>query len=334
MKKINLYIFLSFVLMIISSCATSSKIKGVDVMPPQEGAKNEMVKQSVELNLNISVEKQKYVLGEPVYLLAELINESNQSLKLNKHLRPGDGSLEIMIRDSKKEATEFVPLEEADIDMSSRAELRPGQSFAAEFQIFFGGHGWSFPKAGVYQIKASYKSNLDNKTYVEVESKPIKIEIADKSSQLQKELVSGSRMSYQSGLFLTWGSGDHLTKGHSMLQKLLESGDSQQLGNYINLAFGKSFSDSFMDYRSKSKEARPADYKRALEYLDKVNVRYLPRYLKVQFHLAKIRCSYNHQEQNGDLAMRHFDALDKLIGDEVAYEALYEKIIEMKGRVK
>ena len=72
----------------------------------------------------------------------------------------------------------------------------------------------------------------------------------------------------------------------------------------------------------------------ALEYLDKVNVRYLPRYLKVQFHLAKIRCSYNHQEQNGDLAMRHFDALDKLIGDEVAYEALYEKIIEMKGRVK
>ncbi len=331
MKSAILYLPTLLLFTICISCSTA-KLSTENIMSPEQGRKSAIVTETQDLEISLTTDKDSYEVGEPIYVTAYLKNTSDKTIKVFKYLRPGEGGLELEIRPVEGKNFQYIPLEEADHDKTSKINLRPNQEIGEAFPIFFGGHGWSFTQNGVHEISGTYMTKHEDGQFLSVTAKPIKIDVIDNENKVISSLVSGSKASYQSGLFMTWQAGDHLTDGKRMLDQVLKLNTKSALNNYINLAMGKSYSDHFMDYRSKY--PRQANYDLAKRYLNSVNLNALPKYLQIQYHLAMIKCNYNHKIQNKDVTIKHFDAIEKLVKRDVAYKSIMRQVNEMRERVK
>lgn len=320
---------LSLLILLTTSC-TSSRLNQEDVMPPEQGKRQANVKRTNDLVLTLTTEKESYRIGEPIYITATLKNRSNQNLQVFRYLRPGEGALEISIQNTESKAFKFIPLEEADHDKSARTTLGSNQEISDAFPVFFGGHGWSFSKSGTYSLSATYRTKSSSSTYIYTVSTPLSIKIVGQSNEAISAMMSGSKASYQSGLFMTWQAGDHLTKGQAVLEDVLKT--KTPLTNYINLAFGKSYSEPFTDYRIPA--TRPADYELAEKYLSRVRVKELPTYLKIQYHLAYIRCNYNQKVRNKKITLEHFAQIETIAKNKPAYNGLMDRVKKMRSRVE
>src|SRR5688500_15257208 len=128
--------------------------------PQQGGADRDKAKppgtvvKSPDLRLQTSVERDSYVLGEPVYLLLRLENTGAQTQRVFGGLDPTDGAVEILVSGGDRREQHFVPLVEADHDESIMVELSPGRPLGAVAPIFFGANGWTFPSTGTYTVTA------------------------------------------------------------------------------------------------------------------------------------------------------------------------------------
>ncbi len=301
-------------------------------MPPEQGKKPATTQNTNALELKLTTEKETYIVGEPVYVSAYLKNTSKKGINVFRFLEPGEGALELEIIKNDEKRTSFIPLEEADHDKTSKITLKPNQEIGEAFPVFFGGKGWSFPKNGIYKLRATYKTKQAEGIYISTTSNTLIIKVTNERNPQVDHLVSGSKSSYQSGLFMTWLSGDHLTNGKEILNSILKSKQETDLNNYINLAFGKSLSEPFMDYRNK--KPREANYKTARSYLDQVDANRLPKYLQIQYHLASAKCNYNNVVKNKEKTLEHLTQIEFIISNDIAYTNLNSRIKEMKARVQ
>ncbi len=324
MKYLTIRIAIILITALMLSCNSSTSEKNTKKRAAQEI--------SSDLKFKMSTDKTAYEIGEPVYATVHLKNNSKNTINIFGLLNHRDGALQINIKPDNKKSYLFVPLSEADHDHTAMIELKPGESIAEAFPIFFGGNKWSFPKNGTYEITATYKTIIKKGTISSVNSNKINLNISVNKNEVLSKILSGNKASYESGLFMTWQAGDHLTKGQNLLKQVLASSPKTNLNNYINLAFGKCFSEPFMYYRLK--EPRKADYFFAEKYLDKVEVTTLPKYLKIQYHLARIRCNYNQSIRNKKMTLDHFSQLKPLISNDIAYQRIGKRIKKMRQRIK
>jgi hypothetical protein len=244
------------------------------------------------LELKATADKEAYALGEPVYLNVRLRNISPSPMRILKRLRPDYGltTIRIVAPDGRSEG--FVPLGVVDSDAVPE-NLPPGAELGSVFPIFFGANGWTFPQPGRYRVDVQYQSarpRVDAATpldRVRVRSTPITITVASVDSEAGTFLIGAGRASNEAGKFLVWQSGDHLRRGIAQLEDLIQRFPQSIIADYARLMLGLSLSRSFKDYSID--RLRPPDHQKSLAYLGQVSDDTVPRYLRVQKHLALAR---------------------------------------------
>jgi len=178
------------------------------------GAKREPVS---GLRLSIRVPKTTYIVGEPIYLTAELKNAGAKSVDHFGNLDPADSFLnvEIAAGDGK-----YAPYRPATWRCLRRkpSNLEPGGVKTAAFPIFFGAQGWTFTKAGMYKIRADCAGVLvDGKFGDRALSNTLTITIQNTSTAKR---VRPRAMRHDVGLYLYFQGAAHLEKAEKELEKL------------------------------------------------------------------------------------------------------------------
>lgn len=239
--------------------------------------------QAPAVRLFIESERPSFTLGEPVYLIARLRNESGTSVRLIPLLNPSDGLLVVTLTGPRGERLGFVPLSVRDTDLGP-VELAPGGQIAASFPVFFGAQGWTFRTPGTYVAKARFTIHDGSGRPRVISSDSVAIRVGDQPAAAAVMLMNEGEASTQAGKFLLWSGGDHLLQGTRLLGALAERFGTAPAVDHVRLAFGRSLARPFKDY---SKGAvRPANYVRAIEELLRVRDEMLPSYLRVQKYLA------------------------------------------------
>jgi hypothetical protein len=162
--------------------------------------------------------------------------------------------------------------------------LKPGEVTADVVPIFYGARGWTFPEPGAYTITAGFKP-IGKKQAMNM-AKPLTLTVGTDTagSLVVKEGLTGE----EAGKFLLWQSGDHLRKGIELLENITEKYPDSIISDYAGFALGKSLNRHFKDFSTK--KIRLPDYKKSLEYLQKVRSDKLPLYLWIQYNLVRTRC--------------------------------------------
>jgi len=267
------------------------------------------------LKLEASVDKSRYVVGEPIYLTVILKNAGASSVNVPEALNPQFGSIGIKINDPEGKDSSFVPLVVLDSD-ALPTPLLPGQVRGEVFPIFFGGSGWTFPAVGQYRVEARY--GLPGGKEVTAESVALEI-VADAAGGT---LIAPGRASGEAGRFLTWEAGDHLRAGIALLEGLLQKHPGSPVANYVYFALGKSQTRFFRDYPAE--KVRGPNYDKARQYLSKVNAAALPPYLRVQYEISQARTDL--ATGNAELARLRLVESDKMIKERPELHVLQESV--------
>jgi hypothetical protein len=280
---------------------------------------------SGSLSFTASVDKVRYVLGEPVFLTVRLLNTSAVPVSVPKYLDAGEGIIVVRITTPKRKTFGYMPLTLIDSDMPM-VTLKPREATADVVPIFYGARGWTFPEPGTYTITAGFKPI--GKKQVVNKAKPLTLTVGTDTAGalVVKEGLTGD----EAGKFLLWQSGDHLRKGIALLENITEKYPDSIISDYAGFALGKSLNRHFKNFSSK--KIRLPDYKRSLEYLKKVRADKLPLYLRIQYNLARAKChvELNESEQFTEL----INQTRKLMTDRPELLRFEEHIIRLTRRLR
>lgn len=235
------------------------------------------------LQLTLQAERPVVELGEPVYVTARITNHGSEPIALRPLLDPRDGELEISVRDPAGEGVGYMPLAVRDNGVEP-APLAPRAQIAKTIPIFFGATGWVFKAPGKYTVRAAFESHGGEGRRVQLEAPPITIEVREGGAAI-RGLVAGDEASLQAGRFLEWRSGDQLTEGRSLLERISRENPESALATHYRLAEARSWARPFKDYRVG--RVRPADPQRALTELERVRDDLLPAALVTEKRLTQ-----------------------------------------------
>lgn len=245
-----------------------------------------MAQNAPSFRLSLDVGDSTFELGEPVHASLVLTNEGEDSVTVFQNLYPEVGVAGIEIGGASGEARIFVPLSIDDVD-DQPEPLESGAFATAVFPIFYGANGWTFAAAGRYRLTAFYEHPSVGGGEKLV-SETVTITIEPDPSGAAADLMQGEGARDEAALFLVWEGGDHLRKGISDLETLIESYPGSGAADHARLALGTSLSKSFRDYSIG--KVREPDYARALGYLEAVDETRFKGYPGVQQSLSRARC--------------------------------------------
>ncbi len=279
------------------------------------------------LELIAEVEKQSFVLGEPVYLSVQLRYTGHTAVTVARVLHPQAGTVGVQITSPENEAVTFSSLFYADVT-APQSTIGQGEAITAVFPIFFGAQGWTFSKPGHYQISATYYDS-ERKNAKPVQSNSVNLTVS-KENGAGTLLMNESIESREAGKLFLWRQGDHLRAGMAHLSQIIQKHPESPISDYANLALGSNLAQPFRDYAAK--KIRQPDYAAALAYLQKVRSSQLPRYLKIQKNLDQARCLFGTGDtaSAGDL-LRDAQALSE---GRMEYQPLLEKSLRLQPNFK
>lgn len=286
------------------------------------------------LRLALRTEKPEYEIGEPVYAIIVLTNDSQRARRVFGRLRPEDEAVAIRIVGGSGEDRLFRPLGYSDNDYSAWVDLGPGEQVGATAPIFFGSDGWTFTEEGRYQLTATYTTTGDGSRQ-QVRSGPFTLSIAageefvgegDGAGAL---LTAGDSASLEAGKFLTWQSGDHLVAGRQLLNDVLSRWPESRVASHAAFALGRSWSEPFMDYRSN--EVRPPNCQRARALLESVDRDVLGKQARTLVEIALARCAAVQDDYRR--ALLHLDRGREIAGEAPELAGLRARIDEYAGNL-
>ena len=194
--------------------------------------------QAPAVRLFLESERPSFTLGEPVYLIARLRNESGTSARLIPLLNPSDGLLVVTLTGPRGERLGFVPLSVRDND-TGPIDLAPGAQIAASFPVFFGAQGWTLRTPGTYIAKARFTIHDGSGRPRVIGSDSVAIRVGDQPAAAAAMLMNEGEASRQAGKFLLWFGGDHLAQGTGLLAALADRFGTAPVVDHIRLAFGR-----------------------------------------------------------------------------------------------
>lgn len=238
-----------------------------------------------KVDLKLFTDKSEYLLGEPVIVYIQLINSGNESVSVIDQIDPKYGHIDFYIKRESQEEILFRPYTVVD-SIIHTSILEPGKSITEGSKIFYGGNGWTFESAGKYHIRSLYKGIIENLAE-SIDSNVIEINVLPPKNEQEKEQVN-LIMGKEQGKFLLFESGDHLTDGISLLQKLVNQFPQSQLANYANFALGKNFAIDFKDFQTG--RIRKAEIEKSIVHLNKTKDKEIGSYFKKEtfFTLADL----------------------------------------------
>lgn len=235
------------------------------------------------LRLSLELASPSTILGEPVYVLTRLRNESPEPVTGAVEPTPEAGSLRIEIRRPDGRRIDFLPLVYED-DLYPPAPLPPHRERAAEVPIFYGGGGWTFDVPGTYEVRAVYRS--PNRRFG-LEAEPLEVVVA-KGDSASRELFADPEAADEAGRFLVWQGGEHLRKGIALLKAIVAQHPGSPLAAHARVALAISSSRDFADYTVG--RLRPAECWNTLHYLEGPPTDRVPASLRLRRTLAEARC--------------------------------------------
>lgn len=295
------------------------------VASPRNAAKPAVVVPANQLALSIVAERDHYLVGEPVYVAVTLRNTGGQSERVIGTLQPEDGAVDFVITAADGSRRRFVPLGEADHDAGFFTTLAPGATIGNMVPIFFGGSGWTFAKSGRYTVTGYYRLPDGKGTVREAESSPMTIAI-ESFAEGSSLIGDGGPVSKEIGKFLVWQSGDHLEKGRARLGELIQRSPDSVLASYANFALGRSWGDSFMDYRKR--QVRQPNCELAMQHLSKVRDTHIADFVRSQHAITSARCMA--RARNAAAARRHLGTARAIVGNKPEYRGIAGRMDELE----
>jgi hypothetical protein len=184
------------------------------------------------VRLALAFERPTVMAGEPVIAHVAITNIGDAPAILPQALEPQYERLRFLIQPpGAGTEREFRPWARLENDRTQT--LAPGASASVAAKIFYGASGWTFPRAGVYQVRA---------TFGEVSS-PVATLTVQEAPDAERTASRALLESNEAGLFLLLEGGDQLTTGTAVLRQV--AAGSGTLSGYANYALGASQSRRF-----------------------------------------------------------------------------------------
>jgi hypothetical protein len=195
------------------------------------------------LRLDVATAKSRYVVGEPVTLTVELVNDSESTVAVPPLLDPSYRFLQVFVRGPGDPAPRpFRPLALRDSRGAKDVEIPAKQSFVEESKVFFGAEGWTFARAGEYVLTAEFQ--LPNATQdARLLSNEVKLVIAEPESAADRAgssrlRTSSGELDHQAGLYLLFEGGDHLNEGAERVRQVARDASGSAHAAAAKLALG------------------------------------------------------------------------------------------------
>lgn len=233
-----------------------------------------------DLALAVELEQGELGLAEPVYALVTLTNRGEAAVETFAALALESGLLRIEIESPQGEVTPFVPLAVDDVELAPMT-LAAGESVSEVVEIFYGGRGWSFRRAGEWKIRAVYEPPGGSR----LTAGPAKLTIENTSAGLYLFGAVGETSS-QTGEFLVWRQGDHLELAREHLRGLLDKHPDSDLASFARLALGLNLAQPFRNLADGT--TRPPRWPEALELLAAVDPADLPPSLDLALFAGRL----------------------------------------------
>lgn len=311
----------------ISACNPSGIDRsGGDVVPPADAPPPATPTPSDALSLAAEAEKSSYVVGEPVYLTLALRNTGREAKRVLRRLDPVVGSVEIVVTGPDGDSVRFVPLGQVDTGPGMLVSLAPGEAVANVVPIFFGAGGWTFGEPGRYSVTATYEGPGVRGQRETARAGPTTVRV-EEVPRATLDVGPENDAAFEAGKFLLWQKGDHLEEGHALLRAFAERAPDAVLTDYINIAFARSYADSFMDYRREA--VRLPDCERARSHLSAARPGDVGGYARIQYAIAGLRCAVRRGDR--DAAERYLDLVRETAGEDPAYGGLVARASELAG---
>ncbi len=209
------------------------------------------------IEIRLAAEKNEFKLGEPVVVLVSVKNTGQEPLTLSPDLGPEVDFLQYMITNPDGQTTAFNPL--FVVDPGRSITLGKDETVSGGARIFYGGNGYSFPKAGKYTVVARHKDSRSNTLEIRVRA------AANDAEREQAKLILDNP---EVGLFLMLEGGDELAEAKKHIDALISKHPTSVITHYVRYAVAKNLSVPARNFVSK--KPRPADLPKAIEILQEL----------------------------------------------------------------
>jgi hypothetical protein len=190
---------------------------------------------AAQLRVALSTDKTNYVPGEPVIAHVQIINEGAEPVQVPMMLTPEYGALKYLITPEDGGEVEFVPW--TLIENVRTQTLGAKQAVNVAARIFFGAGGWTFVRAGSYQVRARLLG---------VVSEPARVVVQPPATDAERRQSDRVVAHPEAGFVLLFEGGDHLSAGIELLREIAPS--NTRLSGYANYTLGVMHSKPFADY--------------------------------------------------------------------------------------
>jgi hypothetical protein len=208
--------------------------------------------------LELTVPKPRYWLGEPVTLVASVVNGSSEPVPLYPHLHPEFGFLDVRVTGPGGKPRTYYPPARREGRGAEPVMLAPGERRSDLVPLFFSSDGWFLTEAGGYEVEASFAPEKEP-----LVARPVRFEIRAPEAESDRE---AARFLMEPGTAGALYRGPSGPEELARLEKVAEAYPESQLAPYAHLALGRYWNREAYDRGTKA--ARPADPKRALRSLE------------------------------------------------------------------
>jgi hypothetical protein len=200
---------------------------------------------SARLCLELESPRESVQLGEPVSVIASLVNCSQGTQEVQDLLSPEFGFLQVWIQAPDGKELLHRPITNRDARGKPARSLAPGGRLSAFVPVYFSPDGWTITRPGRYRVRAEYGGET-----TKLESKPAYVTVTPPENEAERQAAE-LIMSRETGLFLASGR-DERGEGLRRLTTLEQQYGQSRLAPYARLALAIAQSRDRFDPKTKT----------------------------------------------------------------------------------
>ena len=265
--------------------------------PQQQAQQTPPVRaERASLCLELESPRRPVLLGEPVTLIASVVNCSSEVQQVHYPLSPDYGFLQLWLQPPSGSELLHKPVIRREWRGPARS-LAPGERWSEFAPVYFGIDGWTIRQPGTYRARAELALDKGK-----LQSKPVEFAVVPPETPADRQAAE-LMMSREAGLFLATGRDDG-GKGSERLAAVEQQYAQSRLAPYARLARAVAESHSRFDPKTKTFQTNGCD--RATEQLGRAIPQIADPLLATNGTTALVRClrgSGNYDEANRAASM-------------------------------
>ena len=277
-----LHVFQLVAAVLLMGCESERPAAGMTPGPqPQQQAQQTPARRG-PLCLELEPPHRPVLLGEPVTLIASVVNCSSQVQRVQDLLDPDLGFLQIWLQPPSQPELLHRPVKRTYARGKPVKSLAPGERLSAFAPVYFGADGWTIRQPGRYRARAAY----DDGETAKLESKPVEFTVEPPANTADRQAAE-LMMSREAGVFLATGRDDG-GKGSERLAQIEQQYGQSRLAPYAQLM--RAVASSRGGFDPETKTFRKGGCDRATEPLARAVPQIADPLLAISGTTALVRC--------------------------------------------